>query len=313
MKILCLLAFLLLSAAVLSLFRVAPSDLTKDFAGFRRFLRPDRKVSLKQQIRKSVKKKQIRGIRKILSESRGVLKLTHRTDRLRWYTAESVLLFFAGALISFLLGNYYLLPVLAVGMSLLPWLAVLLSSAAVQKQLNEELGTALSTITTSYLRSDNIIDAVRENVGGIHYPIREIFDKFLIQADLISSDITSLLEEMRDSLDNAVFRDWADQVILCRQNRTLKSTLQPIVSRLSSVREISGKLDNLMYNRIKEFIEMVLVVFLSFPMIRLTFPDGYRCLTHQAGGQILIAGVFAILFLSLCANATAARPAEYGR
>ena len=270
-----------------------------------------RKPSLKQQIKQSVRKRQIRGIRKILLDARSVLELTHRTDRLRWYVSASVVLFFSGILIAFLFESYFLMPVLAIGMSLLPWLAILLSSASFQRQLNEELETALSTITTSYLRNDNIISAVRENVSNIHYPIKEIFEKFLVQADLISSDIPQLLEEMKNGLDNSAFREWVDQIILCRQNRTLKSTLQPIVSRMSTVREVSGKLDNLMYDPLKEFISMTVLVILNFPLVRMMYPDWYYSLTQRTGGQILIAVTFAAVFFSLCACVTMTRPVEY--
>lgn len=313
MLFLYLLAFFLLCAAALSFLRVSPADLLQDGSALIERLRPQRKLSLKQQIKQSVREKKIRGIRKILTDSRNVLVLTHRTDRLRWYMSASMILFVAGILIGTALKNLFLIPVLAVGLALLPWLSILLSVASYQKQLNEELETTLSMITTSYLRSDNIIESIRENSENIHYPIKEIFDKFLIQADLISSDITQLLEEMKDSLDNTVWRDWVDQIILCRQNRTLKGTLQPIVSRLSNVREVSGNLDNNMYDPIKEFVSMAVLNVLNFPLLRMMYPDWYYSLTEQTGGQILTAAVFAVVFVSLCACVTKTRPVEYRR
>ena len=222
------LSFSLLCAALLSLLRISPADLLHGGSELFLRFRPQRKLSLRQQIKRSVRENKIRGIRKILADSRNVLVLTHRTDRLRWYVSVSVFLSIAGMLVGAAFGNVFLVPVLAVGMALLPWLSILLSASTLQRQLNEELETTLSMITTSYLRSDNIIESVRENIGSIHYPIREIFEKFLVQADLISSDVAQLLEEMKNSLDNLVFRDWVDQVILCRQDRTLKSTSNDI-------------------------------------------------------------------------------------
>lgn len=307
------LSFFLLCAGIFSLLRILPADLLHDGSALLLRLRSQKKLNLKQQIKRSVREKKIRGIRKILADSRNVLVLTHQTDRLRWYLSASVILSISGILIGALFQNLFLIPVLAVGLPLLPWLSILLRAATFEKQLNEELETALSMITTSYLRSDNIIESIRENVGSIHYPVREIFEKFLIQADLISSDITQLLEKMRDSLDNAVWRNWVDQVILCREDRTLKSTLQPIVSRLSNVREISGKLDNNMYEPIKEFVSMAVLNILNFPLIRLMYPEWYHSLTDRTGGQILIAAVFTVVFVSLCACVTKSRPVEYRR
>lgn len=304
------LSFFLLCAALLSLLRVSPADLLHGGSELFLRFRPQRELSLRQQIKRSVREKKIRGIRKIYLESKNVLILTHRTDRLRWYVSVSVFLSIAGILVGAAFGNVFLVPVLAVGMALLPWLSVLLSASTLQRQLNEELETTLSMITTSYLRSDNIIESVRENIGSIHYPIREIFEKFLVQADLISSDITQLLEEMKGSLDNAVFRDWVDQVILCRQDRTLKSTLQPIVTRLSGIREGTGDLDNILYDKIKDFISIAILNVINIPMIYLMYPDWYYFLKDRVVGQILTAAVFAVVFLSLCAGATITRPVE---
>lgn len=313
MATLYLLAFLLLCAAICSLFHLSPAKIIEEGSQLAKTLRPNQRPSLKQQIKQSNRKERIRGIRKILTDSRNVLELTHRLDRLPWYTTASVVLFLVGILISSLFANYWLMPVLAVGLSLLPWISILLSAASFQKQLNDELETALSMITTSYLRSDNIINSIQENVGNIHYPIREIFEKFLVQADLISNDVTKLLMEMRDSLDNIVFRDWVDQVILCMGKRTLKSTLQPIVSRLSTIREVEGNMENTMYEPVKEFITLAVMVVLNIPMIRMMYPEWYYSLTQQTGGQILIAVTFVCIFASLCACINKTRPIEYRR
>jgi hypothetical protein len=305
-----LLSFVLFCAALLSLLRVSPIDIVHDCSALLLRLKPNKKPSLKQQIKRSVKEHRIRGIRKVLIESKNVLVLTHRTDRLRWYISVSVLLAVAGMLIGAAFGNVFLMPVLGAGLALLPWLSILLSASSMQRQLNEELETTLSMITTSYLRSDNIIESVRENIGSIHYPIRDVFEKFLVQADLISSDVTQLLEEMKNSLDNIVFQDWVDQIILCRQNRTLKSTLQPIVARLSDIREVTGDLDNLMYDKIKEFVQLAFLNVFNFPLIYLMYREWFFFLKDRLDGQILTAAVFVLVFIALIGGTMVMQPVE---
>ena len=306
-------AFLLLCAAVFVWFQVSPLALFSDIAHGIRHIRERRKVSMKQKIRQSVRKKRVLGIQKIFLDAKNVLVLTHRTDRMYRYSTASVILFFAGVLISVSLDNYFLLPVLSVGMAMLPWLYILLNAVSFQHSLDEELETTLSMITTSYLRSDNIIGAVTESIDNIHYPIREIFEKFIIQANMISPDIPALLKEMKNSLDNTVFHEWVDQLILCMQNRTLKSTLQPIVSRLATVREVTGKLDTIMYEPVKQFIEMAALLILNFPLLRWMYPDWYYTLMYHTVGQIIVALTFVVIFASLSAVIEKTRPVEYRR
>jgi len=305
-------SFLLFTAAAFILSRTSPVSVFRSIRGqVQPHLRPNRKISLAKKIRRSTGKKKISGIRRIFLDAEHVLEMTHRTDRMNQYTAASAALFFAGVLISALLRNYFLMPVLAVGMALLPWLAVLLSAASFQRQLTEELETTLSMVTTAYLRSDNIIGAIQENIDNIHYPIRDIFEKFLVQANMVSPDIPKLLGEMKDSLDSPVFHDWVDQLILCMGNRTLKSTLQPIVSRLAVVRDVSGKLGNLMYEPVKEFIEMASLLILNFPLLNWVYPEWYQILMYTPAGQAIVALTFLVIFISFVAVIRKTRPAEY--
>lgn len=310
MGVLYVVAFLLFIAAIFLAFQASPKDFLQSSQNVIYKLHSKRKVTLKQKIKQSVKKRRIRGIRKTLSDAKNVLVLTHRTDRMHFYTTISVSLAFAGILISSFLDNFFLMPVLAVGMALLPWLYILYNAVFYQKQLNDELQTTLSMITTSYLRNDNFILAVKENIGNINYPVREIFEKFLVQSEMISSDITELLEEMKGSLDNAVFQDWVNQIILCMKNRTLKSTLQPIVSRLSKIRKATGDLDNLMYDSVNGFISFALLLIINIPLMRLMYSVWYDYVMYTTVGQIIVAVTFIVIFISLSACISKIRPAE---
>lgn len=292
---------------------LSPQELYTNILEGMNQLRREKKKNIKQQIQDSIKRKKANGIVQLIKDSKSVLEVTHQTDRLPMYSLSSIILFFAGIAISVLIDNLFLLPILATGLSLLPWLYILFNAVKFKKQLNEELETALSIITTSYLRTDNFILSVRENIEQINYPIRDIFEKFIVQAGMISTDITQLLEELKNSLDNTVFRDWVDQVILCQDNRTLKSTLQAIVGTLSELREATGKLEIMMYEPSKELISMALIVLLNFPMIRLMNSDWYGYLMYTIIGKLIVTATFVALFVSLIAAVQKTRPVEYRR
>lgn len=313
MRLLNIVAFFSFCAGIFLLLDINLIKLTHDIKTFINGIRANRKPTMKRQIEQSLKKKKPKGIRKILIESRTVLELTHRTDRLPVFTLESVVLFLVGFIAGMLMNNYFLCPVLAVGLSLLPWLYIIFTATKFKQQLNDELETALGMITTSYLRSDNILMAVRENLDSLQYPVREIFEKFLVQAEMISSDIPRLLEEMKEGIDNAVFNDWVDQLILCQENRTLKSTLQPIVARLSDVREVTGKLNSLLYQPLKDFITIAALTVLNFPFFYSLSREWYDVLMHTTIGQAIVAVTFVILFVSLVVAVQCTKPIEYRR
>ena len=77
--------------------------------------------------------------------------------------ALSLVLFFVGGVIALAIGNAFIAPVLAVGFALIPFGFALRTVSLYRQKLREELDTALSVMTTSYLRTDDLTAAVREN------------------------------------------------------------------------------------------------------------------------------------------------------
>ena len=73
------------------------------------------------------------------------------------YKRQTLILFAVGAVLALLIGNVYMVPIMGIGFSLLPVWYLHSTSASYKKHLNEELETAISIITTSYLRTEDII------------------------------------------------------------------------------------------------------------------------------------------------------------
>ena len=65
---------------------------------------------------------------------------------------------------------------------------------------------------------------------------------------------------MKTKIDNEVFHEWCDSLILCQSDRSLKSTLTPIVNKLSDMRVVNADLEYLITGPRKEFISMVFLV-----------------------------------------------------
>ena len=88
-----------------------------------------------------------------------------------------------------------------------------------QKNIAAELETALSIITTAYLRNEDIQTAVEENLDYLNPPVRSVFAEFLTRIKLVDPDVDAALQDMGTKIDNAVFREWVAALLTCRHDR----------------------------------------------------------------------------------------------
>lgn len=273
----------------------------------------NRKKPIGKQIEEAKSPRQARGIRKTIHETKEVLALTGKSAKFGALCAISFFLLVLGVLVSILLDNFFMIPVAAVGMALLPFWYILFTAHSYKKQMNAELETALSIITTSYLRNESIITAVEENVAYLNPPVADIFQGFLAGTKLISVNIKQALEAMKPRLDSHVFHEWIDAMTACQEDKTLKTTLTPIIFKLSDMRVVSAELDYLMYEPLKEFITMALLLVGNIPLIYFLNKDWYSVLMNTGFGKAILAVCCAVVFVSLAAVIRLTKPIEYKR
>jgi len=212
-----------------------------------------------------------------------------------------------------MLNNVLMVPVMAVGFAMLPFWYVMFTANFYKKQLNAELETALSIITTSYLRNENFITAVEENVSYLNPPVCDVFRQFLAQTNLINADLRLALDSIKYKIASDVYREWLDAVIACQDDKTLKTTLTPIISKLSDMRVVSAELDMLLYEPMKEFMTMALLLVGNIPLIYFLNRDWFGTLMNTIVGKGVLAISAAALFVSLAAVIRLTRLIEYKR
>lgn len=310
MTLLITIAFFTAVTGCFLLLKLSPFEFLEGLADYAK----PRKTSIKSKIRESRTKKKQKGLKLLLTEVREVLRLTGKSEFFSTLSILSLLLFVFGALMAATLNNLYLVPVLAAGFALLPFWYVKLTAARYKKQLNSELETALSVITTSYLRNRNtLIGAIEENLPYLNPPVSELFRNFLMQTKLINSNTKQALAGLKAGITNDVFHEWVDVVIACQDDHNLKSALIPIVAKLSDMRMVSAELDFLLYEPVKEYITMILLLLGSIPMMYFLNKSWYETLLHTHFGKILLALCVGVIFLSVSAVVKHTRPIEYKR
>lgn len=269
--------------------------------------------SIRADINETTKRKKAGFFRREITEAQAVLAASGREGKFPMVCMASLVLFALGACIAILAGNAFLVPVLAVGFMLAPFWYVKLTAGSFKKDVAAELETALSVITTAYLRTENFQQAVEENVRYLHHPVQEVFQRFLTRIKHIDPDMDAALHDLKYAIDNEVWQEWCEAVSACQADRSLKSTLTPIVSKLSDMRVVNGELENLVFGPRKEFVTMAILVLINIPLVRFINTDWYHTLVDTVPGQMIIAVCIAAVFVSFAFVVKLTQPIEYRR
>jgi len=291
------------------LFGISPMEFTENI--FKKLI--SKPKSIKDEINETTKRKKVSFLRREIMEVQEILKVTGREKKFPMLCAFSLLLFAMGESIAIMLGNFFLVPVMAIGFMFLPFWYVRLTQSYFKRDIAAELETALSIITTAYLRNENILTAVEENMNYLNPPVLSVFKGFVSRIKLINPDIIGALQAMKEQIDNAVFREWCDALIACQLDRSLKTTLTPIVSKLSDMRVVNGELENMVFEPRKEFITMVILVIGNIPLLYFLNKDWYQTLMHSALGQIILSICAMAIFISTAFVIKLTQPIEYRR
>jgi Flp pilus assembly protein TadB len=186
-------------------------------------------------------------------------------------------------------------------------------AAIYNKQLSEELETALSIITTSYMSNDDIIYAIEHSVEHIRQPVKEVFKEFLGKTKMINSNVKLAIAQMKDSIKNEVFHEWCESLIECQDNITLKHTLQPLTARLADIRIVNAELAVMLSSPRREYITMVIMILANIPMLYLLNKEWCMTLFETFAGQLVL-GITAMVCVVtgiLCYKYT--QPIEFRR
>jgi len=168
----------------------------------------------------------------------------------------------------------------------------------------------LSIITTAYLRNEELITAVEENVHYLNPPVQNVFMDFLTQIRMVNPDVDAGIVTIRNRIGNAVYQEWCDALRDCQVDRSLKSTLIPIVNKLSDMRMVNVDLDYMVTEPRKEFITMVMLVVANVPLMYFLNPDWYHTLMGTAVGQVMLAMCTAAIFISTACVLKLTKPLE---
>lgn len=257
--------------------------------------------------------KRKKGIYYKLMAMKQALEATGKHKQFTFICFASLVLFAAGIFLSILINNLFLLPALSVAFALIPFLYTANTISSYEKKTKEELETTLSIITTSYIRSDDIIGAVRENIPYIKHPLKETFLAFTGDATAVSSNIKRALYNLKEKLDDEIFREWCDTLIACQDDRTLKDTLLPMVSKLTDVRIVNNELKGMLAAARNEYWVMVALVVGNIPLLYVLNKEWFHTLIYETSGKVVLGICGVVILVTALFMLKFTKPIEYKR
>ena len=295
-------------ALVLGVFRLLGIRFSELFEGY-----INSPKSIRDQINEASGKKKKRFIVREIDEVTEIMRMTGREDKIPVVFIVCGSFAVAGAFIASLFGNAFLIPVLGIGMTFIPVWYIKLTASHFKKDISEELETALSIISTAYIRNEDIVTAVEENISYLKAPIKDVFADFLVQLKLIDSDTEKAIANLKGKVDNDIFHEWCDALIACQQDRNLKSTLTPIVAKLSDIRVVNSELELMVAEPRKEFIIMAMLVAANVPLMYFLNKDWFSVLMYSPLGKFVLALDTAAIFICSAFVVKLTGPIEFRR
>lgn len=280
-----ILSMLVFMLFLLGLFFVSQMSLEELSSDFDVLMNP--KVNIRKKADTVQKKKKDGFIRNLLRDTKTTLMSMGQSSKFIIICLISGIGSIVGMfLCSAVFGNPYLMPAFFIGFLSLPFVFVRTYSYSYQKHLRSELELTLSQISISYLRTDDIIKAVQENLSTMNSPVKEAFTEFLNQITYINANQHQAIDDLAGKIDNNVFREWCDCLKRCMVNRTLKYMLLPVVNKFSTLREISGSIQEAINGFRIEFYVIMGVVYMNYPLVYMMDSSWFDILINTTQGQI---------------------------
>lgn len=254
--------------------------------------------------RESIFTRSKREARQVYNQT-GQIHAYRKTLTLSWTVAV------CGAVIGLVMQNVFLAVVLAAGGYFLPLWWSQFALFRYHRYMNEELEIALSLITTSYTRTNDLLSAVEENLGNFNSPVKDTFASFVNNLKYVDPNAPAQIERMKETLDSKLFHQWCDALILCQNDNTLRSSLPPIVSKFSDQKTQQLENETLMMLPIRRAVTMIILTLSFIPIFKIANNDWYLNLTRTIFGQISLVATAVVTLITINKAIRLSKPIEY--
>jgi Flp pilus assembly protein TadB len=271
-----------------------------------------KKVTAGEFVRTLEGKKRDNLISRSFRESKNSFALIGQESRYKRTLILSAVCGGGGFLVSLMLfGNFLLSIVFTVGFALIPQWAASFAVYRYTMRVNAALETSLSLITSAYMRHNDIVKAIKENSNHASQPVKGVLEKFVNTVTYFNPDIETAVLQMENDLDNTVFRQWCDTLILCQSDHTLKAGLMPIVSKITTLKKLQQENETQMTEPIRNIIIMICFPVLFIVFVAFGMPEWYGYIAYTLPGHISLMLTAVVAFAGVNKAIKLSQPVDF--
>lgn len=245
---------------------------------------------------------------RVWADARGLLKLAGNSSRYSIVIILSVILPAIGIVISLAIGNPYFIPTAVIIGAYLPPLFVMTRQGKITRKINDAVKKAVGLISNTYISTEDIIKAFKDNLSILDEPIKTPCAEFVAEASFLQANVPTALLHLRDKIDNAEFRYFCSVLIECNENKDLKYVLPVISNRISDKLSVQTEIDTIMYHLNTQFHIIVVIALLLCAILPIFQPIWWHDLISTAFGKISVAMAAFIAFLAFAIKVHIMRP-----
>lgn len=222
------------------------------------------------------------------------LKNTGQENRQASFLCKCIFLSIAGFGAGCFLKNPAAALLLSVLFFLIPVWKLKIYAIRYDRYLSSQLESALSLITASYVRTNNLENAMSENLPYIDPLLRAVFEEFLTEYRM-NADLERCICNLSQKVSNKVFTEWCTGLIKANRNSVLREELMLIASKFSSIRIVQENLDTETGEILSQYVIMLVLLVFTVPMIYFVNYEWFTYFfSHPLGKCSVAFGVFAL-------------------
>lgn len=312
MRIIRIISFILIIAGFFIKFDITPKSFVLDIINVINHLKGKHKDNLKEKIKKAKTIKKESYFEKLINETKEIMINNGNIGAFNKLIIISIILCLIGMVISLLLDNIFILPILTLLFGLLPFYFIKIQNVIYRNEIKKELETALSSITSSYMRyNTTFLNAVKDNINNINYPLKTVFQKYVITTEHISSNTKENLIQLKNAINNDTYKEWVDGIIASEEDYNLKATLPNITNKFSDMRIINNELQTKMFEPLRNYMILVVLTIFTIPILFLFNGEAVINYLSITIGKIELAIIFIVIIITTAKVFNELRPAEY--
>ena len=308
MTALYIISFLLTAIGIIFVLKITPEQISKDITDMF-----GKKTTLNDKILIARGKKKKNRILLELEHLHMALKETGKEKQFSIACAASFLLMIAGCIAAVAINNPFLIPVLATAFAIIPFAYLRKTIFIYENRVRQDLETALSLISLAYVRTENLIAAIKESIPQLRPPLKSIFEGFLTETEIISPDLRQNIYHLKDKIKNDIFKEWCDALIACQNDRILIDTLMPIAKKLTEERLVNNSMKTILSEARREYWMMVALVLANIPLLYCINKSWYDALMNTNFGKLVLAICGIAIIITAIRMVKITKPIEYKR